>query len=90
MNNLNTICGARSSIASQPAVNKLDSINRNPDIITRSKPVIISRWFEIINNKRVQVIEYAPQNEIRSLKFNNGYQRVKSDISFGFSELRNA
>jgi len=32
MNNLNTICGARSSIASQPAVNKLDSINRNPDI----------------------------------------------------------
>ena len=90
MNNLNTICGARSSIASQPAVNKLDSINRNPDIITQSKPVIIERTFHHAEYGNAPVTVYAPQNERRSYRFNNGYQRVPTDISFGFSELRNA
>ena len=86
MNNLNTICGARSSIASKPAINKLDSINRNPDIITKSNPVIIERKFE----GDIPITVYAPQNERRAYRFNNGYQRVPSDISFGFNELRNA
>ena len=68
------------------SVNKLDSISRNPDIITKSKPIIIERKFQ----GNVPVTVYAPQNERRSYRFNNGYQRVPSDISFGFNELRNA
>jgi hypothetical protein len=68
------------------SVNKLDSISRNPDIITKSKPIIIERKFQ----GDIPVTVYAPQNERRSYRFNNGYQRVPTDISFGFSELRNA
>ena len=59
---------------------------RNPDIKTVSNPPIIERRLE----GNVPVTVYAPQNERRSYRFNNGYQAIKSDVGFWIDQLRNA
>jgi len=60
--------------------------SRNPNIKTVSNPPIIERRFE----GNIPVTVYAPQNERRSYRFNNGYQAIKSDVGFWIDQLRNA